>query len=159
RWYGALAREVTVVRYDGRGTGMSDRDCGEISLGTPILDLEAVVEAFGAAPLSLLSVFHTTIAAINYAVRHPERLSHLLLWSTFANGADYFKPPEVRAIRNLLEADWQIYTETGAHSFVGWATGDGAHQMALLMRESTELEACRSFLKSTQTADCEDLLS
>ncbi len=76
-------------------------------------------------------------AAITFAARHPERISCLMLWCTYANFADHTAAPQVTALRSLLYKDWNLYTEAGAHAFVGWERGEAAHKLAELMRQST----------------------
>ncbi|MCH7578020.1 MAG: alpha/beta fold hydrolase [Chloroflexi bacterium] len=89
RWFERLARERRVVRYESRGHGLSDRDVVDRSLDAYVLDLEAVVDSLGLERFTLMGVAHMGPVAIAYAVHHPERVSHLILWSSFARASDY----------------------------------------------------------------------
>jgi len=88
RWYEGLARRRKVVRYDGRGGGLSDRDVADFSLEARVLDLEAVVDRLGLERFVLLAAGTVGPTAIAYAVRHPPRVSHLLLWCAYARLLD-----------------------------------------------------------------------
>jgi pimeloyl-ACP methyl ester carboxylesterase len=81
-----LSEQHTLVRYDLRGTGMSDRDVGDISPELWLKDLEAVVGALGLDRFALLGMSQGGPAAIRYAVKHPEKVTHLILCGSYARG-------------------------------------------------------------------------
>ena len=78
-----LASRFQLIRYDGRGMGLSDRDVIEFTAETRLEDLEAVVDASGIEKFALLGMSEGGSTAIKYAAKHPERVSHLVLWGTF----------------------------------------------------------------------------
>lgn len=84
--YRELAKDRTLIRYDARGNGLSDRTVDEISFEAYVSDLEAVVEASGIARFALLGISQGCAVSIAYAVRHPERVSHLILYGGYAVG-------------------------------------------------------------------------
>ncbi|HYR71566.1 MAG TPA: alpha/beta fold hydrolase, partial [Candidatus Acidoferrum sp.] len=84
--YRELAKDHTLVRYDPRGTGLSDRTVDEISIDAFVGDLEAVADAAQVARFALLGISQGCAVAIAYAVRHPERVSHLILYGGYAVG-------------------------------------------------------------------------
>jgi pimeloyl-ACP methyl ester carboxylesterase/DNA-binding CsgD family transcriptional regulator len=79
-----LGRFATVVRYDERGYGLSDWDVSDYSLDTRIADLEAIADAAGLERFALLGMSQGGPVAISYATRHPDRLSRLVLYGTYA---------------------------------------------------------------------------
>ena len=79
RLWESLARGHRLVRYDGRGMGLSD-PAEEFSLETRLRDLEAVVDAAGLERFALLGMSEGAHTALRYAARHPERVSHLVLY-------------------------------------------------------------------------------
>lgn len=85
-WLEALSRKFTLVRYDSRGTGLSDRDVGEVPLETWIRDFEGVIDAAGVERFALLGTCQGGPIAIEYAARHPERVERLVLYGTYARG-------------------------------------------------------------------------
>jgi len=94
-----LALGVTLVRYDMRGGGLSDRDVESVSAEASSLDLAAVVdhlqlETFAAVSFGLLA----GPIAMTYAAKHPERLSHLVLCAPYMNGERIIDPERARAL-------------------------------------------------------------
>lgn len=85
-WWEELGRGHTVVRYDQRGCGLSDRDPEDLSLRAMVGDLEAVVDAAGLDRFGLLGVSQGGGVAIRYAADHPERVSRMVLCGTYAKG-------------------------------------------------------------------------
>ncbi len=140
-WYERLAENRKLVRYDRRGTGLSERDMTDYPLNAHVLDLEAVVDCLGLERFALLGPLVSGPPAIAYAVGHPERVSHLLLWCTWARGSDYFRAPQVRALISLIDKDWEVYTESAAQFLYGWSAGEEAHRFAVYLRECITQEA------------------
>ena len=147
RWYEALAREHTLVRYDHRGFGLSDRTTVDLSLPTQVRDLEALIEKLGFETFALFGPVVMGPIAIEYAARHPEKVSHLLLWCSWASYSDYLRSPRNRALVALRDQDWETYTEAVAHTMLGWAEGEPSSRYAALMRESVSAEAMRDGLE------------
>jgi len=85
-WTTELARDHMYLRYDERGCGLSDWDVPELSFEAWVRDLETVVDAAGVERFSLLGLSQGGPIAIAYAVRHPERVSHLILHGAYARG-------------------------------------------------------------------------
>ncbi|MGJ7506106.1 alpha/beta fold hydrolase [Variovorax sp. GT1P44] len=81
-----LSLDHAVIRYDQRGTGLSDWEVDDISFDAWVADLEAVVEAAGVERFALLGVSQGVPVGIAYAVRHPERVTHLVLHGGYARG-------------------------------------------------------------------------
>ena len=158
RWYERLAERRMLVWYDGRGSGLSDRDVAGVSIDTQVLDLEAVVEHVALDRFALLGVIHSGPAAITYAVRRPERVSHLVLWCTYARASDYNASPQAQALDALMDHDWELYTETVAHARLGWSAGHSARQFAEWMRESTTPEAAQAAFAAINKCDVAALL-
>jgi len=84
--YRELAKDHTLVRYDARGNGLSDRVVDDVSFDAFVNDVEAVVDAAGLTRFALLGISQGCAVSIAYAVRHPERVSHLVLYGGFAVG-------------------------------------------------------------------------
>ena len=89
-----LSLDHTLVRYDARGNGMSDWDVDELSLDAWVRDLETVVDAAGVDRFPLLGISQGCAISIAYAVRNPERVSHLVLYGGFALGPNKRSPRE-----------------------------------------------------------------
>ena len=98
RLFRELAARRTFIRYDERGSGLSDRDPVDMSLDAWVLDLECIVDACGLDRFPLLGISQGCAVCIEYAARHPERVSGLILHGGYAAGwrADpSFGPAEI----------------------------------------------------------------
>ena len=136
RWYERLASKWTLVRYDNRGEGLSDRNVSVRSLEASVVDLETVVKRLGLDRFVLFGPWYGGPPAIAYAARHPERVSHLILWCTYARGSEWLRQPQLQAARSLIDKDWVVYTEAVAHVIFGWSEGEPARRYAALLRQS-----------------------
>ena len=85
-WLDELTRENTLIRYDERGSGLSDWDVKDLSFEAWVRDLEAVVDAVGLRQFPLFAMSQGGTVAVTYAVRHPEKVSHLILYGAYARG-------------------------------------------------------------------------
>ena len=81
-----LATDHRLFRYDARGNGLSDWDVDDISFEAFVRDLETVVDAAGIERFPLLGISQGCAVSIAYAVQHPERVTHLVLYGGFARG-------------------------------------------------------------------------
>ena len=99
-----LAQDFRLVRYDERGNGLSDWNAADLSLDCFVRDLEAVVDAAGIERFALFGVSQGGAVAIAYAVRHPERVSHLVLHGAYGRGwARRGNPQETERRRVMLD--------------------------------------------------------
>lgn len=104
-WLEILSRDRTLVRYDGRGCGLSDQPATPLSLDSWVADLEAVVDAAGLERFALLGCSQGGAVSVAYAARHPERVSALVLLGSYARGLmrRQATPEQVREAQLLLE--------------------------------------------------------
>jgi len=143
-WLVELGAGHTLVRYDERGCGLSDRELGEFSLETWVADLETVVAAAGVERFALLGVSQGAAVALVYAARHPERLTHLVLYGAYGRGRSWRGPEEQRhgeAMIAAIRAGWTEANPAFRHLFSMLFLPHGtAEQMAWydeLQRRST----------------------
>jgi pimeloyl-ACP methyl ester carboxylesterase/DNA-binding CsgD family transcriptional regulator len=119
-WVNELAQGHTLVRYDERGCGLSDRVVGDLSVDTWVADLETVVDAAGLDRFTLLGVSQGAAIAVAYAARHPERLTDLVLYGGYARGRKV-RGPEARrdeeALISVVRAGWTDPDPTFRHLF------------------------------------------
>ena len=99
-----LAERLRLIRYDGRGFGLSDRDVAKISPSTFERDLEAVVDAFDLRSYMLLGVSQGAATAIAHAARYPDRVSKIILHGGFALGRNKRDSPHEPELAKALIA-------------------------------------------------------
>lgn len=110
-WLDAFTREHTVLRHDSRGCGLSDRAVDNLSFETWVRDLERVVEAADFRRFAIVGTCWGGPIAIEYAARHPEQVTHLVLYGTYARGThrrgNALQVAErARAMWHLTRAGW-----------------------------------------------------
>jgi pimeloyl-ACP methyl ester carboxylesterase/DNA-binding winged helix-turn-helix (wHTH) protein len=141
--FGALARDHQLVRYDERGTGLSDWEVADISFDAFVSDLEAVVDAAGLERFALLGISQGCAVSVAYAVRHPERVTALVLHGGYLRG--WKSRPETalrgEALQTLIGLDWgrdnPAIREMFTSSFVPDGTAEQIAWFNELQRVST----------------------
>jgi DNA-binding winged helix-turn-helix (wHTH) protein/pimeloyl-ACP methyl ester carboxylesterase len=105
-----LAHGRRLVRYDARGSGLSDRGVPDISFGAFLRDLETVVDRFGLGRFALFGPSQGAAVAAAYAALHPERVSRLVLLGAYAQGRNRRGSEEerdmARAFAALIRRGW-----------------------------------------------------
>ena len=137
-WLAELSRRFRLVRYDERGCGLSDWDVGRFTFGDWVDDLEAIVVAAGLDRFPLLGISQGGPVAIAYAARHPERVTHLVLLGSYAQGRR--KSARTSDEAALAEARLEIVR-------LGWGHPDPTYRQIFVSRflpEGTQ-EQWRSF--------------
>lgn len=109
-WIEALSTNNQLIRYDERGNGLSDRKVEDLSFEAMVADLEAVVDALELDRFPLFGISQGCAVSVEYAVRHPERVSCLILYGGFARGwRSYGDPVETgqrEAMATLMLTGW-----------------------------------------------------
>jgi pimeloyl-ACP methyl ester carboxylesterase/DNA-binding winged helix-turn-helix (wHTH) protein len=165
-WYTALSLHHRLVRYDERGNGMSQRDVEYGSLEAWVRDLEAVVDAAGVDRFPLLGISRGGSIAIAYAVKHPERVTHLVLHGAFAAGVNHTGTPQEieahRALASLLRLGWGLnnpaFCKTFTCRFIPEATPEHQQWFDDLQRVSTSPENAAQILERGAEIDVRPLL-
>ncbi len=157
RWYERLAQKRMLVWYDLRGTGWSEREVSDYSLEALVADVEAVVDRLGLDEFAMLGAADAGPVAVAYAARHPERISRLVLWCSWARTSD-LRSPRMEAWFGLMDQDWELTTDTCVHIALGWSVGEAGRDAAKHLRESVAPEAMRAALAAVGTFDVTQLL-
>lgn len=162
-----FSRDQTLIRYDERGNGLSDWKVGEISQEAFVSDLEAVIEATGVDRFPLLGISQGGAVAIEYAVRHPEKVSHLILFGAFARGWRRMNlPPNVAAKREaqlaLIQNGWGSDNPATRQFFTTLVIPDGSPQemrsFNYMQRTTTSAENAARLFEAFGSIDVVDLL-
>jgi pimeloyl-ACP methyl ester carboxylesterase len=165
-WIDALSARHRLVRYDERGCGLSDWSVDDISLESWVEDLELVVDSVGLDRFPLLGVSQGGAVALEYAVRHPERVSRIVLVGAYARGR------LVRAASAEEREEAMLDMQVGR---VGWRRDDPAYRQVFaaqflpdadrsrwdafnaLQRATTSTENVVRFLDTFASIDVSDL--
>jgi pimeloyl-ACP methyl ester carboxylesterase len=160
-----LSKDHTLIRYDARGNGLSDWDVPEISLEAWVSDLETVVEATGLERFPLFGMSQGCAISVAYAVRHPERVSHLILLGGFALGARRRTPQEAAkrdALVTLMQLEWGADSSTIRQLFTTAlmpdATKEQADSFNELQRRTTSADCAARYFRTTGEFDVTALL-
>lgn len=152
-----LAARYTVVRYDPRGQGLSDREVEDLSLEARVADIEAVFENVPVTPAFVFSRGWQAPATITFTARHPDRVRRLVLSGAAARGRDFHIDEKRRAVGTLLDVDWELYCAAFAFADYGW-TEEG-RQYALMIAKAATPDIVRRNWIATRSYDATDLLS
>jgi class 3 adenylate cyclase len=134
---------MRLVRFDARGTGLSDRHVLELSANAFVRDCEAVVDQLQLDRFALLGVETGAITAIAYAALHPERVSRLLLMNPVATGAETLQTPRGAAFLAMAD-DWEMLTENVAAIVFGFGYEE-SKRYAAYIRACMDQETFKRF--------------
>jgi pimeloyl-ACP methyl ester carboxylesterase len=161
----ALSRRFLLIRYDGRGMGLSDRNVKDFSPEAQVLDLEAVLDALGFDRVALYGVSQGGPTAIAYLVRHPERVTHLILYGTYSrywNLVTEEGRQRLEALATLVRQGWgsalPAYRQLFTSLFLPDADAEATRQFNELQRISTSAENAAALLSSIAEIDVRHLL-
>ncbi len=158
RMYAPILTCRKLVRFDSRGTGLSDRGVDDLSLDALVLDVEAVVERLGLSRFALVGFGRGGMIAIAFRARHSELVSHLVLCDAFARGADLMAVPRQAALVDLAARDWEMYTETLGGVAYGWEREE-ARRYARFIRACVTQEDVVRVYEASSDYDVADLLA
>jgi pimeloyl-ACP methyl ester carboxylesterase/DNA-binding winged helix-turn-helix (wHTH) protein len=166
RWLVELSRRFTLVRYDERGCGLSDWDVPRFSFEDWVGDLESVVDAVGLDRFSLLGISQGGSVAIAYAVRHPERVSRLVLYGSYVQGLRKRARTEdelelVEAQIDVIRLGWSrpdaTYRQIVVSNFLPDGTQEEWRVFDELQRRTTSAENAWRFINEFADIDVTDL--
>jgi class 3 adenylate cyclase/pimeloyl-ACP methyl ester carboxylesterase len=164
-----LAKDRTLVRYDARGNGLSDWDVHELSLDAWVSDMETVADTYGLKRFPLFGFSQGCPVAIAYAARHPQRVSHLILYGGFATGANKRASltaggrERLAAMNTLVRRGWGADNPAFRQMFTSLlmptADKDEADAFNELQRLSASPECAARYLETVADLTVLDLLS
>ncbi|MEP2736602.1 MAG: alpha/beta fold hydrolase [Erythrobacter sp.] len=164
--YHELAKDFHFVRYDERGCGLSDWDVSDISLDGFVSDLEQVVDAAGLERFPLLGISQGAAVSIEYAARHPDRVSHLILFGGYDSGwrhtAGEEEVSEREAVMVLTKTGWgrtnPAYRHMFSKTFMPEATPAELEWFDEFQRQTVSPENAARFLEAFSQIDVRERL-
>jgi pimeloyl-ACP methyl ester carboxylesterase len=166
-WLRELSRDHTLIRYDERGNGLSDHDAEDLSFDAWVRDLESVVDAAGLERFPLFGISQGCAVAVTYAVRHPERVTRLVLYGGFTQGvvARARTPSQLAEVKMIMEGiplgwgyDNPAFRLFFAARFLPEGTPEQMQWFSELQRVTTSPEIGARLLSTASTIDVTDLL-
>jgi pimeloyl-ACP methyl ester carboxylesterase len=161
-----LSRDHRLIRYDPRGTGLSDWDVADLSLDAWVNDVDTVVNAAGVERFPLFGMSQGCAVSIAYTVRYPERVSHLILYGGYALGANKRSPEERerrKALATLMRLEWgadnPAFRQMFATKFMPDATKEQVGTFNELQRKTTSTECAARYYDTTGEIDVVGLLA
>ena len=138
-WFGFLSSRNRLIRYDQRGCGLSDWEVPDLSIESHVADLEAVVDAAGVERFALLGISQGGAIAAEYVLRHPERVTQLVLYGAYARGWKHREGVrQSQALHDLVRVGWgqenPAYRRLFANLFVPDASPEQVQWFADLTR-------------------------
>jgi pimeloyl-ACP methyl ester carboxylesterase/DNA-binding CsgD family transcriptional regulator len=167
-WMQFFGRNFRYIRHDERGCGMTDRNVGDLSVESWTDDLETVIEAAKPAePFGLLGISQGGAASIAYAIRHPEKVSRLVLYGSYARGparrGDADGEKMYRAMIDLVRLGWgsdnPTFRQVFTSRFVPGANEEQLNWFNDLCARTTTGEIAAELLEARAQIDIVDLLS
>jgi pimeloyl-ACP methyl ester carboxylesterase len=167
-WFDALGDRYRFHRYDSRGCGLSDREATDASLDVLLADLEAVVDAAKLERFALLGISQGGAVSIAYSVRHPEKVSHLVLLGAFARGPLRCNPSSedlesFYAQLKLIEIGWgqdnPAFRQLFTNQFFPNATPDQVRSFNDLQRMSCEAPQAARIVRAFSDIDASSYLA
>jgi len=153
-----LAERLTVIHYDGRGTGHSQRDVADLSLEAMVGDLDAVIQVSGRSTVSLIGQYNSCPHAIAYAARHPQRVRSMVLFGGAARGWNAMSARQTQVLLGLMEQDWELFADTAAHQWLGWSAGEAGRAMAAAIADAVTPQVARATMRAASAVNVTDLL-
>ncbi len=161
-WLDGLADGRRLVRYDERGCGLSDWDPPSFGFDAWVDDLALVVDAVGLERFPLLGVSQGAAVAIAYAVRHPERVSCLVLSGAYARGRGVRASSEAARREAALDVelarvgwgrDEPTFREVFTAQFLPGGSAEDRAEFSEVQRRSTSPENAVRFLEEFARID------
>lgn len=161
-----LSRHHTLVRFDQRGCGMSDWDVADLSFEAWVRDIEAVVDTLGLKRFPLFGKSQGAAISIAYAVRHPEKVSHLVLFGSYCRGLllrglSQHQLEESKALLALMALAWgsdnPAFRRVFSTQLMPAASLDDLRNFEELQRTATSPFNAVRFLEEVYRCDVRDL--
>lgn len=165
-WFEELSRNHTLVRYDLRGCGLSDRSVDDLSLDAWVRDLEAVVNDLGLDRFSLLGLCQGGDIAVAYAERHPDRVRRLALYDTYLHGAlveggALLERAQAKVLTQMIRVGWgqqnAAFRKVFAELLMPGASEEQQRWLAELQRQSASPETAACLWRAFHEIDIRDL--
>jgi pimeloyl-ACP methyl ester carboxylesterase/DNA-binding CsgD family transcriptional regulator len=153
-----LGRGRRLVRYDTRGTGLSEREVEDVSLAALVRDIEAVVARAGLEGLAIYATLAGGPRAISFAAEHPALVRQLIVFGAFATAADVMPRADMEIFAELARSNWRLGAETIANLRGRRQIQESNARLAQVYMDSTSGDMLARLLLSNCDVDVTRLL-
>jgi len=157
-FWNEISKSCTIIAYDKHGCGLSDRDRTTFDVDSEILDLRSVVEHLQYEKVILFGNSMAGATSILYAEQNQNKVSHFILYASYANGQKLAKEDVRNAIISLVKASWGMGSKALADLFMPDASSDWVKLFSRYQRESASAEVATGMIKLIYQLDVTDLL-
>jgi len=152
-----IAASHTVVSFDPRGQGLSDRQVSDLSLHARVADIQAVFAGLRIESAFVVGRGLQVPATIAFAARHPDYVQRLVLLGGAPRGQDYLVDEKRRAVLELVDIDWELFCNALALVDFDW-TEEG-RQYGLMFARATTAADMQLCVSASGEHDASDLLA
>lgn len=135
-FYQFMAMNRTLIRFDWRGTGLSERDVDSFDVNLLAGDILALMRKLEIEQAAVFAAFTAGPIALNLALEHPEKVSHLVLWHSFSSTNAYYRIPRIQSMSSLAATDWEFFVEAATLNRLGWTDAETAQRTVDLVMAS-----------------------
>jgi pimeloyl-ACP methyl ester carboxylesterase len=154
-----LGRHHTIVRFDRRGVGLSDREMKDFSMKAELQDLESIIDHLQLRRLAILGAHRGGPLAVAYTAKYPQSVTNLILYGTYARGQAVAKDEVKESLISLIRAHWGLGSKTLADIYLPGADSKKIKWFDRFQRESATAEFTADSLIAVYQLDVVDLLS
>jgi len=159
---GMYAAECRIVRYDGRGTGLSQREPLDFSLDARVRDLRSVVDHLGLDQFALIAYAHAGLPAMAFAAAYPERVSKLALIAPFSGGEKLYRSSSAfnayLALESVTREQWDFFVMTVSQRNSGYDDPQAAHGYATYFKAGMTAESLIAYRPANRETSVLDVL-
>lgn len=155
----SLARSHRLIRYDSTGSGLSPSASPRFDLESLAADIPALLDGLALDRAALFGNITGGLPAMTFAAANPGRVSHLVLWNSFARNTDHGANPRLTSLFAMAATDWELFTESISQAALGWRDSEAARGWAATLRAATEPVSFHRYLAERQSWDVTDLLA
>ena len=149
----ALGRERSLIGFDRRGQGASQREVGDLSLGAHVADLSAVVDHLQLERIDLFGLADGSAISMAYAAEHPARVSRLVLASAYSAGEDIGASEATRSFADLIRNNWGVARRALANLVLPSSPPETQGLYSDLLRETVSAEIAAKYMEFSTSFD------
>lgn len=158
-WFQTIARRHRLVRFDPAGSGLSRETASDFSIASLSGDIGSVLDALAIERAAVMGFLTGGLPAVHFAATRSDRVSHLVLWDSFARNVDHGAAPRLRSLFAMAATDWELFTESISQAALGWRDAEGARRWAAVIRAGSSPEPFQRYIEARASWDVSGMLA